>query len=201
MKIQLFALATVTSLACANAASAQTILTTNVKPFSQVEVNTAVNKNGGVQGSPQSINYIPVQNAAIVAPPAIVAPAEISTKSIGSIGGYTMPKVEIPKVIVNSNVIMTSQVQANTAVLSKGVTQGGGQDITLKPVQTSTVSGRGADGAYIYNYNVISNYQKMYNNAYYSNGVKQGVGGQSITVTPTQTGTINNEVKKGVSGG
>jgi hypothetical protein len=192
MKIQLFALATVTSLACANAASAQVVVNTNVKPFSQVEVNNAVNKNGGVQGTPQSINYVPVSNAAIVAPPTIVAPPPISTKSIGGIGGYTMPKVEIPKVIVNSNVITTSQVQANTAVLSKDVTQGGYQDITLKPVLNSSVSGRGADGSYIYNYNYIYNYQKMYNNAYYSDGVKQGVGGQSINVSPTLTGTINN---------
>jgi hypothetical protein len=190
MKIQLFALATVTSLACANAASAQVVLNTNVKPVSQIDINSAVNKTGGVQGSSQSINVVPVSNAAIVAPATVVAPSQISTKSIGGIGGYTAPKVEMPKVIVNTNVITTNQVQANTAVLSKDVTQGGGQSINVQPVQTSSVSGRGADGAYIYNYNYISNYQKMYNNAYYSNGVKQGLGGQSITVSPTLTGTI-----------
>jgi hypothetical protein len=195
MKIQIFALATVTGLACANAASAQVVLTTNVKPVSQIEINNAVNKNGGVQGSPQSATVTPVQNAAIVAPATIVAPAQISTQSIGGIGGHTLPKVEIPKVevpkvIVNTNVNTTNQIQANTAVFSSGVTQGGGQDITVKPVQTSSINGRGADGSYIYNYNYISNYQKLYNNAYYSNGIKQGVGGQSITVTPTLTGTI-----------
>lgn len=198
MKIQLFALATVTSLACANAASAQVVLTTNVKPLSQIEINNAVNKNGGVLGSPQSINVAPVQNAAIiVAPPTIIAPTQISTKSIGGIGGYTMPKVEIPKVeipkvIVNTNVNTNSQIQVNNAVLSKDVTEGGAQKITVQPVLTSTINGKSANGDYIYNYNYISNYQKMYNNAYYSNGVKQGVGGQSITVSPTLTGTIKN---------
>jgi hypothetical protein len=191
MKIQLLALATVASLACANAASAQTVVTTNVKPFTQVDVNNAVNKTGGVQGSSQSINYVPVQNAAIVAPAKIVAPSQVSVKSIGNIGGYTIPKVEVPKVIVNTNVITTTQIQANTAVFAKDVTQGGGQNITIKPVLNSSVSGRGADGSYIYNNNYIYNYQDMYNNAYYSNGVKQGVGGQSINVSPTLTGTIN----------
>jgi hypothetical protein len=190
MKIQLFALATVTSLACASAASAQVVLNTNVKPVSQIDINSAVNKTGGVQGAPQSINVAPVSNASIVAPATIVAPASISTKSVGGIGGYTAPKVEMPKVIVNTNVNTNTQVQANTAVLSKGVTQGGAQAITAQPVLNSSVSGRGADGAYIYNYNYISNYQKMYNNAYYSNGVKQGLGGQSINVNPTTTGTI-----------
>jgi hypothetical protein len=198
MKIQIFALATVASLACVNAASAQVVLTTNVKPISQVEINNAVNKNGGVLGSPQSINVAPVQNAAIiVAPPTIIAPTQISTKSIGGIGGYTMPKVEIPKVeipkvIVNTNVNTNSQIQVNNAVLSKDVTEGGAQKITVQPVLTSTINGKSANGDYIYNYNYISNYQKMYNNAYYSNGVKQGVGGQSITVSPTLTGTIKN---------
>ncbi len=193
MKIQIFALATVASLACVNAASAQVVLTTNVKPISQVEINNAVNKNGGVLGSPQSINVVPVQNAAIiVAPPTIIAPTQISTKSIG---GYTLPKVEtpkveIPKVIVNTNVNTNSQIQVNNAVFSKDVTEGGAQKINVQPVQTSAVNGRTANGDYIYNYNYISNYQKMYNNAYYSNGVKQGVGGQSITVSPTLTGTI-----------
>jgi hypothetical protein len=190
MKIQLFALATVTSLACANAASAQTVITSNIKPLSQIEINSAVNKNGGVQGSPQSVNVVPVQNASIISPATIVAPAQISTKSIGGIGGYTVPKVDIPKVIVNTNVIATDQIQVNTAVLSKDVIQGGGQSINVQPVQTSTINGRNANGDYIFNYSYISNYQKMYNNAYYSSGVKQGVGGQSITVTPTQTGTI-----------
>jgi hypothetical protein len=191
MKIQLFALATLTGLACASAASAQTVVTNNVKPFTQVDVNNAVNKTGGVQGAPQSINYVPVQNAAIVAPATIVAPSQVSTKSIGNIGGYTVPKVDVPKVIVNTNVITTTQIQANTAVLSKDVTQGGAQSITLKPVINSSISGRGADGSYIYNYNYINNYQQMYNNAYHSNGVKQGLGGQSINVSPTLTGTIN----------
>jgi hypothetical protein len=198
MKIQLFALATATSLACANAASAQTVITSNIKPLSQIEINSAVNKNGGVQGSPQSVNVVPVQNASIISPATIVSPAQISTKSIGGIGGYTIPNVEVPKVIVNTNVITTTQIQANTAVLSKGVTQGGGQAITVQPVLNSSVSGRSADGAYIYNYNYINNYQKMYNNAYYSDGIKQGVGGQSITVSPTLTGTING-AKPGVS--
>ncbi len=188
MKIQLFALAAVASLACANAASAQVVLTTNVKPITQIDINNAVNKTGGVQGAPQSITVTPVQNAAIVAPAKIVAPASISTKSIG---GYAIPKIEVPKVIVNTNVNTNTQVQANTATFSKDVTQGGGQSITVQPVLNSSVSGRGADGAYIYNYNYISNYQKMYNNAYYSNRVKQGIGGQSITVTPSLTGTIN----------
>jgi hypothetical protein len=190
MKIQLFALATVTSLACANAASAQVVLNTNVKPISQIDINSAVNKIGGVQGSSQSINVVPVSNASIVAPATIVAPASISTKSIGGMSGYTAPKVEMPKVIVNTNVVTNTQVQANTAAFSKGVTQGGAQDITIKPVLNSSVSGKNADGAYIYNYNYISNYQKMYNNAYYSDGVKQGLGGQSINVSPTITGTI-----------
>jgi hypothetical protein len=191
MKIQLFALATVTSLAGVNAASAQVVLNTNVKPVSQIDINSAVNKTGGVQGSPQSINVVPVSNASIVAPATIVAPSQISTKSVGGIGGYTAPKVEMPKVIVNTNVNTNTQVQANTAAFSTGVTQGGAQAITAQPVLNSSVSGRGADGAYIYNYNYINNYQKMFNNAYYSNGVKQGIGGQSINVSPTLTGTIN----------
>jgi hypothetical protein len=196
MKIQLFALAAVTSLACANAASAQVVLNTNVKPISQIDINSAVNKTGGVQGSPQSIKVAPVSNASIVAPATIVAPASISTKSIGNMGGHGLPKVEIPKVeipkvIVNTNVNTNTQVQANTAAFSKDVIQGGGQSITVQPVLNSSVSGKGADGAYIYNYNYINDYQKMFNNTYYSNGVMQGIGGQSINVSPTITGTIN----------
>jgi hypothetical protein len=191
MKIQLLALVTVASLAGVNAASAQTVVNANVKTFNQVDVNNAINKIGGVQGSAQSIKYDPIQNSAIVAPAKIVPPDPISPKSVGSIGGHPVPKVDVPKVIVDINVITTSQIQANTAALSKDVTQGGGQSIVLKPVINSSVSGRGADGAYIYNYNYINNYQKMYNNAYRSTGIQQGVGGQSITVSPTTTGTIN----------
>jgi hypothetical protein len=184
MKIQLFALAGLTSLACATAASAETIVNTNVKPIVVIDVNTAVNNRlGGVQGGTQLINAVQPQGAAIVTAPSTPATTQI-------INGYKVdvPGVSAPNVIVNTSVTPTVAVQANTAVQSANLTQGGGQTTIVSKPQNGLVSGRGADGAYIYNYTYDVHYQKMYNNAYYSTDIKQG-GDQKIITESKATGS------------
>ncbi len=171
MKIQIFAVAAIASLSCASAAFADTIINNNIKPITDIQVNTAVNKANLIQGAPQVANVSKLQSVAPLSSP------------------YTGSKSSAaPKVIVNTNVTPITQVEVNTAVLSKNVTQGGPQTVNVQSGQNGLVSGRGADGSYIYNYNYTSVYQRQYNNALYSNGIKQG-GGQLVNVRSGQAGT------------
>jgi hypothetical protein len=169
MKFQLFTLAALTSLSFTSAAVANTVVHTNVNPIKQIDVNTAVKKNNIIQGSGQDVTATSKQNATIVTP--------------SSAGKYGYVK---PNVIVNTNVTPVTQVEVNTAVLSKGVTQGGDQKSNVNSTQGGLVTGRGADGSYIYNYNYSGTNQYQYNNAYYSNQIKQG--GQQVVDTTAKTG-------------
>ncbi len=169
MKIQIFALAAATSLACSLPAAAETIIKNNVKPVTDIQVNTAIKKTGITQGTPQFADIINTQNT-------ILKPTSLTSKSSAA-----------PKVIVNTNITPLTQVQVNTAVLSNGVTQGGPQTANVQNNQNGLAVSRGADGAYIYNYNYTSVYQQQYNNALYSNGIKQG-GGQGVNVNSGQNG-------------
>jgi hypothetical protein len=170
MKFQLFTLAALTSLSFTSAAVANTVVNTNVNPIKQIDINTAIKKNNIIQGRGQDVTATSKQNATIVTP-----------SSSTSKHGYVKPNV-----IVNTNVTPVTQVEVNTAVLSKGVTQGGDQKSNVNTTQGALVTGRGADGSYIYNYNYSGTNQYQYNNAYYSNQIKQG--GQQVVNTTATTG-------------
>jgi hypothetical protein len=170
MKFQLFTLAALTSLSFTSVAVANTVVHTNVNPIKQIDVNTAVKKNNIIQGRGQDVTATSKQNATIVTPSS-------------STGKYGYVK---PNVIVNTNVTPVTQVEVNTAVLSKGVTQGGDQKSNVNSTQGGLVTGRGADGSYIYNYNYSGTNQYQYNNAYYSEQIKQG--GKQLVNTTAITG-------------
>ena len=160
MKFQLFALATATSLACAATAFAGTTVNTNVNPIKQIDINTSVlNKGSKVQSGSQSVDALSTQNAVNNSP--------------------MVGKSYRPNVIVNTNVTPVTQVEVNTAVLSKDVTLGGNQTANVQSGQSGLVKSRGADGAYIYNYDYTRVGQYQYNTSIYSSGVNQG-GSQKV---------------------
>ncbi len=166
MKVQLFSLATLATLALSSTAFAGTVSNSSGTFIQQGQTNTAIGVKNAIQGGPQG---------------AVSATTQTGTGTGGSVASVT-----------NNAATAIIQSQQNTAMGTKNVTQGGLQGAASSTIQKGDAKGGATAAVSVKNDALTSIEQYQQNVAIDSKKITQG-GATGVLSITTQTGTAIND--------